>query len=105
MLISNSRYLIHLLTFLKKSEYPLLKPGQTVYVSVKNVNGAFGSRKSLRLFLYTVSGDTAFANNNLTIILKSLSQHNFQIEIDNKDLHYPGVPTFEMFQLFLNSPF
>lgn len=78
-----------------KSENPLLKPGETIHIATKNVNGDFGFGKSLRVFLYIVKNDTAYVNNNLTISYSNLSNKNFQIQIEDQDLHYPGVPTFE----------
>lgn len=48
----------------------------------------------MKLFLYTVHDSMAYANNNLTISYKDLSEKNFIVKIMNTDLYFPGTPFY-----------
>lgn len=77
-----------------KSVNPLIQPGQSVKISVKNVNGHFGPGKTMKVFLYTIGDDTAFFNTDMMVSYKNLSLKNFKIVIRNDDLHFQGAPLY-----------
>ncbi len=78
-----------------KSTNPLIQPGQSVLISIKNINGHFGPQKTMKLFLYTVHDSMAYANNNLTISYKDLRRRNYNISINRDDLYYLNDAIFE----------